>query len=448
MRTRSLSILATTALAALLGCPIEGLNTPDAARIAGESDGSGMANSENHDDAVDFAEDVSWADGQTPAGRSALRVLMTDAPVEAESVFVTFCGIFVAPVGPDMGTGGRDPGVPSVRPEGGAGGAPDGRDSGAAGASEAPSRSGAGGEAAGGAGGEPAEPADGDKAAAPPEPEREATEPEAVEPDAVDPDGAKREAAEREAAEREAADGRATDDRGAADPVAPGPDAMPSEAWQVVSRECQTIDLLTLRDGVTEAVGVATLPPGRYGQIRLMLVDASIVVDGVEHDLAVPSGMESGLKINGGFELLDGGATTVTLDFDAGSSVRYAEGSGYMLSPVIHVIDVLSHAHEAGERPRDPAMPGTDPRDPRPEGGAAGAGGYGAGGRGGDAAGGDGAGAEAPPPPPRPEPPRAGDEPPPPPPEPRKPPMPGDEPPPPPPPPGQEPPPAEEPETP
>jgi hypothetical protein len=426
VRTRSLSILASTAtLAALLGCPIEGMKSPDAASLGAESDSvGGVANSSSHDDAVDAAEDVSWADGQL-SGKSALRVLMTDAPIEADNVFVTFCGIFAEPAPADMG---GDPGAYDPRGEEGTGGYA-GRD-GAAGAPAEP-RPSAGGTGGAGAGGAPSsEYDDGDKAEA----EAEAERAEAERAEAEGGAGAGEDAPidpEREAAEREAADGSATDDRAGTVPTAPPMDA-PREAWQPLNEECQTLDLLTLRDGVTEAVGLATLPAGRYGQIRLMLVDASIVVDGVEHELEVPSGLESGLKIPGGFELRDGSATTVTLDFDAGASVHYIEGSGYLLRPVINVIDVISHAGDTGAEPRDPALPGTDPRREPPPDGAAGAPGTGG-------AGGDGAGGRAPMPPP---PPPEGDEPPPPPerlePQPEEPP----------PPPADEPPPAEEPEAP
>jgi hypothetical protein len=439
LRTRSLSILATTAtLAALLGCPLEGLKSPDAASLGAESDSvGGVANSASHDDAVDAAGDVSWADGQLPAGSSALRVLMTDAPVEADSVFVTFCGIFVEPAAGDMGGS-----VPDPRVETGAGGAYGGSDTGTAGAPSAPSSGGAGGSGSSGAAGAPSPEYDAEKAEA----EAERAEAERIEaaraagaeePAPIDPE---REAAEREAAEREAAEGLPTDDRAGDDAIDPAMnEGAPREAWRPLNQECQTLDLLTLRDGVTEAVGVATLPPGRYGQIRLMLVDASIVVDGVEHELRIPSGMESGLKIQSAIELLDGGATTVTLDFDAGRSVQYIEGSGYQLMPVINVINVISHADMPGAEPREPALPGTDPSRMPPSEGAGGSAGAGTGGAGGDGAGGR---APMPPPPPGAEPPppdapKAGDEP-----------LPPEPPPPPPPPPADEPPPAEEPEDP
>jgi hypothetical protein len=130
-----------------------------------------------------------------------------------------------------------------------------------------------------------------------------------------------------------------------------------------------------------------------------MLVDASIVVDGVEQELILPSGTESGLKIVGGFTLRDGVATTITLDFDAGRSIHYAPGTGFMMRPVIDLIDVTVHG-DAGDDVSEgsSAKPRDDERRGAP--GAAGAGG--AGGR----AGAGGAPSDSPPaaePRPRPE---------------------------------------------
>jgi hypothetical protein len=431
VRTRSISILASSFIAVLLGCPLEGMQAPDGSQVGAESDSNGaVVNSESHDDAVDAVEDVSWArQDRLPSGSSALRVLMTDAPVEAESVFVTFCGIFVESAGAPTGVDGSDDGAPAgTRGEAGAG---DGRDGSAAGAPADTARGGAGGAGSAGAASVDGASDDGAQAdAEQAEAEHEAAEDAAEEVAPVEPEveAAEREAADPEEVAPEAADGRPANDRSDADAVDPRAGDVPRGAWQPVNEGCQTLDLLTLRDGVTEAVGVATLPPGRYGQIRLMLVDASIVVDGVEHELTIPSGAESGLKINGGFALYDGVATTITLDFDAGRSVHYTEGSGYIMKPVIDVIDVTSHAGTAEDgETRDPAV-SPEKRDtrgnPEPrvgdrarEGGAAGAGAGGAGS--------GGAGAEAS----RPEESRAGDRPPP-----REPP------------PGEQPPPAEEPE--
>jgi hypothetical protein len=371
VRSRHLSLLATSSLAALLGCPLQNLaaNSEAASNSDAVANGgsAGFANSERHDDPVDGKEDVSWASaGALGSGASALRVLMTDAPVEADSVFVTFCGIQVQALGAPArsGSGARDS---ADAPRGDQGRVPTRGEPGSAGAAGAPGAAGHAGEAgrptgdfdgAGGAssGAEASAPAaegergddefpaaagiDGESA------EAERVEAERVEAERVE---AERTEAERTEGDREG-DGADVDDGKRSDgedpsfiPPEGSSDRDSNGSWLPITDECQTLDLLTLRDGVTEAVGIATLPPGRYGQIRLMLVDASIVVGDVEQPLTLPSGSESGLKIGGGFALVEGAATTLTLDFDAGRSIRFAPGNGFMMSPVIELIDVTTH---------------------------------------------------------------------------------------------------------
>lgn len=404
MHLRSLSILATSTFFALLGCPLDEMSANTSA-IPGASEG--MAdNTESHDDRVDAASDVTWAASEVGAGRSALRVLMTDAPLDADNVFVTICGIHVHSLGtapPGVSGGERDPRDPRTDGAGGTAGAgsvpgaggraepgvdrPEPRPEGAAGAA---------GAGAGGAGGEPAEAPeasdepDADYAAADDAelPSEDAPSDEADSAGDADPadDAEKVDEAERpedrpigeRPIEERPVDGR---DPGRVPPAdGEGAAAPPEGAWLAVSEQCQTLDLLTLRDGVTEAVGVAALPPGYYGQIRLLIADASVVVGGVEHPLTIPSGSESGVKINGGFALFDGEATTLTLDFDAGQSVHFDAGTeSYFMRPVISLLDVADHAAPGtgGDRGADPGVAGAGGRDGA---GAAGAGAGGAGG--------------------------------------------------------------------
>jgi hypothetical protein len=393
MRLRSLSILATSTFFALLGCPLDEMSASSDADPGAESDSSGdiADNTASHDDRVDAASDVAWAQGEVGTGRSALRVLMTDAPLDADKVFVTICGIHVHALGPALpGTSpdGRDPRGTAGAGAGGGASAPRPGDEGRAGAGGAGSGSpGAGGAGAGGDGGEPLPEAPEDKDDA-------AQAAAAAGAGGVPGDSAEADAAEADAAEADAAGSDDEDvevddtDRGDAVPVdgrdpaqAPPSDVEggepreggPGGEWLPVSEQCQTMDLLTLQNGVTEAVGVAALPPGRYGQIRLLIADASVVVQGVEQALVIPSGSESGLKINGGFELFDGEATTITLDFDAGRSVHYEPGTGYMMTPVIELIDVSEHAAAPGAGgDRGGVNPGVDGAGGRPGSGGAG----------------------------------------------------------------------------
>jgi hypothetical protein len=368
----------------------------------GALDGSIADNTESHDDRVDAAGDVTWAQSEIGAGRSALRVLMTDAPVDADNVFVTICGIHVHSLGaasPGTSTpDGRDPRGTAGAGAGGGASAP--RDEGRAGAGAG--SAGAGGAGAGGDGQVPEAPESKDDSAQAAaaggaeggvpsdDAESDAAEADEAEADEAETDDAESDDAGRDEEKNEGEDtdrGDApVDGRDPAEAPPPNVDGLGprqgevSGQWLAVSEQCQTLDLLTLQNGVTEAVGVVALPPGRYGQIRLLIADASVVVQGEEHPLEIPSGSESGLKINGGFELFDGEATTITLDFDAGRSVQFEPGRGYMMTPVIELIDVSDHAAAPGaggdRGGADPGVAGAGGRD----GAGAGAGGAGSGG--------------------------------------------------------------------
>ena len=115
-----------------------------------------------------------------------------------------------------------------------------------------------------------------------------------------------------------------------------------TETWLEFPNECYELDLLELQDGVSASLGLGVLPSGTYSEIRLRLVDAHVVVGEEEHDLKVPSGAQSGLKIKGSFAVGEGLLTTVTLDFDAEKSVHVTGNGKYMLQPVISLISVES----------------------------------------------------------------------------------------------------------
>ena len=114
-------------------------------------------------------------------------------------------------------------------------------------------------------------------------------------------------------------------------------------------------DLFELRDGVTTVLGVAELPPGTVGQLRLVLRAASIVVDGIEHPLDVPSGAKTGIKIPLDAIVIEPGCEVdvldVLLDFDAEQSV-FKTGKGvFRLRPVVHVKEVITNCEPPEPEP-------------------------------------------------------------------------------------------------
>ncbi|MDH3979190.1 MAG: DUF4382 domain-containing protein [Gammaproteobacteria bacterium] len=109
---------------------------------------------------------------------------------------------------------------------------------------------------------------------------------------------------------------------------------------------CQ-IDLLALNGGVSELIlDNETVPSGEYSWLRFMVNaspnvrDSYIVVNGEEFELQIPSGAESGLKLNQGFVVPAGGSADFTVDFDLRKSVHDPVGSSdYLLRPALRIVD-------------------------------------------------------------------------------------------------------------
>ncbi len=115
-------------------------------------------------------------------------------------------------------------------------------------------------------------------------------------------------------------------------------DASDEKGWQSLESATPGVyDLLLLTNGEEAFLGEIELPEGNLGQVRLVLGDGNVVkIDGTDHNLTVPSGSESGLKLNVHTEILAGITYKLVLDFDAAKSVVKAGASEkYNLKPVI-----------------------------------------------------------------------------------------------------------------
>ena len=117
-------------------------------------------------------------------------------------------------------------------------------------------------------------------------------------------------------------------------------DTVVSEGgWIVLEDTPATYDLLALQNGVFTTIGLGKVPAGRYTQIRLKLGSGStVVVDGAEHALTVPSGLQTGLKLVGNFDVPANGLLDVALDFDAARSVHQNGRGTYILRPTVKVL--------------------------------------------------------------------------------------------------------------
>lgn len=109
-----------------------------------------------------------------------------------------------------------------------------------------------------------------------------------------------------------------------------------SAKWVFLKTRAGVYNLLALQNGVDTMIAEGDVGPGVVKEIRLVLGDSNTVVkDGIQYPLTIPSGGASGLKIKISKPMrttLD----SLIVDFDAGLSVKQ-EQDGYKLRPVLRV---------------------------------------------------------------------------------------------------------------
>ena len=130
-----------------------------------------------------------------------------------------------------------------------------------------------------------------------------------------------------------------------------------AELWETFVADGRTYDLLRLTDGVSEMLGEQVLDPGDLSGVRLVVDGAEIDVADGTFPLVLRSGAESGLELEGDFEIVSGGALELTLDFDVRQSVQ-ADGEGsFLLEPVVRLVDASESGYITGA-----LVPGEDVR--------------------------------------------------------------------------------------
>ena len=137
--------------------------------------------------------------------------------------------------------------------------------------------------------------------------------------------------------------------------------------WYTISRSPATYNLLEYGNGKDTIIAEGNVPSGYYTQIRLYIGQGSNVeVNNLTHPLEVPSGSQSGLKLNIQATILRGVKYVVTLDFDASRSIVVTGNGRYKLKPVIQTVATAVSGSLSGmvvpdsTRPTVWAIAGTD----------------------------------------------------------------------------------------
>ncbi|MCF7826674.1 MAG: DUF4382 domain-containing protein [Candidatus Marinimicrobia bacterium] len=123
-----------------------------------------------------------------------------------------------------------------------------------------------------------------------------------------------------------------------------------TSGWITLSETDTTIDFLELVNGQMASLLEEDLEVGQYSQLRLLLGDSSaIVVDGVSHELRIPSGSQSGVKLNLGFSIAADEIVEIYLDFDAARSIsKHPTQDRYTMRPTFKVFKSILSGTLAG----------------------------------------------------------------------------------------------------
>jgi hypothetical protein len=106
-----------------------------------------------------------------------------------------------------------------------------------------------------------------------------------------------------------------------------------------LSNEKKTFNLIELTKENPLELLKNKIPTGKYNQIRLKLSEKNTIkVNNTLYPLKTPSGQQTGVKLTGAFEIVEGQFYSMTLDFDPNKSIVYTKGTGYILKPVIEIV--------------------------------------------------------------------------------------------------------------
>lgn len=116
-----------------------------------------------------------------------------------------------------------------------------------------------------------------------------------------------------------------------------------ANGWMNVPINVGIYNLLDLQNDVNVILANnVNLPVGKVNQMRLILGDNNSLVDSTTtYPLKVPSGSESGLKINIDQVITSNNNLQILLDFDANASIVNQGNGGYSLKPVLKLKSVI-----------------------------------------------------------------------------------------------------------
>ena len=121
-------------------------------------------------------------------------------------------------------------------------------------------------------------------------------------------------------------------------------------SWIVLSEDTVNVDLIDLRNGVTQTLIDLQLPEGEYDLIRLYVDEAGLKLKDLPdaYNVKVPSGQQTGIKIHVSPSIVVSGGLTSELlvDFDLSRSFvlrgNMNNNNGFIFKPVIRATNLTT----------------------------------------------------------------------------------------------------------
>jgi hypothetical protein len=110
--------------------------------------------------------------------------------------------------------------------------------------------------------------------------------------------------------------------------------------WVTLLSEPTSFDMMELVGGKETNLGSQEVDAGTYTQVRMNIAEATVTVDGMEHDVLIPGGT---LKFVRPFQVQGSETTVIILDFDGKGSIHVTGAEKYMLKPVVSLLISESH---------------------------------------------------------------------------------------------------------
>jgi hypothetical protein len=107
-----------------------------------------------------------------------------------------------------------------------------------------------------------------------------------------------------------------------------------TERWVSILDREQTIDLISLRDGVERKLQSLSIEPGSYDEFLIEVRDATLTQNGTTQSLALS---QTTATVRYPFQLRTGDDLSVLLDFDAQASLRIDASGNATFAPQLKV---------------------------------------------------------------------------------------------------------------